>query len=150
MTNKNDDDKDRQLEKELLALERQYWNALKDRDVETVVRLSDDTTLVTGAQGVGALEKEKLGAMIEKATYEIREFQIDERVQMRKLAENVAILAYKVHEELVVDGAPVTIDAADASTWVRKNGRWVCALHTESLLGDPYGRDRGTRVDAPN
>src|SRR5205085_11890043 len=97
------DDKDKELEKELLALERQYWNALKDRDVETVVRLSDDTTVVTGAQGVGALEKEKLGGMIEKATYEIREFEIDERVQMRKLSENVAILAYKVHEELIVD-----------------------------------------------
>ena len=23
-----------------------------------------------------------------------------------------------------------------------KDGRWVCALHTESLKGDPYGRDR--------
>ena len=33
-------------------------------------------------------------------------------------------------------------DAADASTWVRRNGRWVCALHTESLKGDPFGRDR--------
>ena len=144
------DIKDKDLEKELLALEKQYWNALKDRDIETVVRLSDDTTVVTGAQGVGAMEKQRLAGMIEKATYEIRDFEIDERVQMRKLAEDVAILAYKVHEDLIVDGAPVSIDAADASTWVRKNGRWVCALHTESLLGDPFGRDRGTRVDAPN
>jgi hypothetical protein len=54
----------------------------------------------------------------------------------------VAVLVYNVHEELTVDGKPVTIDAADASTWVRRNGRWVCALHTESLKGDPFGRDR--------
>jgi hypothetical protein len=25
---------------------------------------------------------------------------------------------------------------------VRRNGQWVCALHTESMLGDPFGRDR--------
>src|SRR6266540_6516732 len=37
---------------------------------------------------------------------------------------------------------PVELDAADASTWVRRNGKWLCALHTESLKGDPFGRDR--------
>jgi len=41
-------------------------------------------------------------------------------------------------------GKPVTLDAADASTWVKKDGRRLCALHTESLIGDPYGRDRRT------
>lgn len=50
--------------------------------------------------------------------------------------------SYRVHEELTVDGKPVTLDAADASTWVRRNGRWVCALHTEAISGDPFGRDR--------
>jgi hypothetical protein len=25
---------------------------------------------------------------------------------------------------------------------VRRGGRWVCALHTEAIAGDPYGRDR--------
>lgn len=40
-----------------------------------------------------------------------------------------------------MEGKPVTIDAADASTWIRRNGSGLCALHTESLLGDPFGRD---------
>ena len=31
----------------------------------------------------------------------------------------------------------VALNAADASTWVKKNGNWVCALHTESLAADP-------------
>jgi len=48
----------------------------------------------------------------------------------------------KVHEELTVDGKPVSIDAADTSTWVRRDGRWLCAAHIEALAGDPYGRDR--------
>ena len=58
------------------------------------------------------------------------------------LTDDVAVIASAVREDLTVDGKPLTIKAADASTWVRRNGRWVCALHTESLLGDPFGRDR--------
>jgi len=37
---------------------------------------------------------------------------------------------------------PVSIDAADPSAWVRRYGRRLCALHTESITGDPFGRDR--------
>ena len=62
--------------------------------------------------------------------------------EVRSLGENVAVLAYKVREELTVDGKPVTVDALHSSTWIKRNGRWVCALHTESIAGDPFGRDR--------
>ena len=54
----------------------------------------------------------------------------------------MAVIAYKVIEDLLVDGAPLTLEASDASTWVRQDGRWLCALHTESVAGDPFGRDR--------
>jgi hypothetical protein len=47
-----------------------------------------------------------------------------------------------VHEDLTVDGEPVSIDAADTSEWVRRDGSRLCALHTESITGDPFGRDR--------
>ena len=51
-------------------------------------------------------------------------------------------LAYTVHEELTVDGEPVSHDATEASTWVRRDGQWLCAMHSESVKGDPFGRDR--------
>jgi len=41
-----------------------------------------------------------------------------------------------------VEGKPLTMKAADATTWVRQDGEWMAALHTESLLGDPFGRQR--------
>ena len=55
------------------------------------------------------------------------------------LDDDTAILAYQVHEDLTVDGEPVSLDASDASVWVRRDGSWVCALHTESLKGDLSG-----------
>ena len=62
--------------------------------------------------------------------------------QVRFLTPDVAVVAYTVHEELIVEGEPVVIDAADSSTWIRREDGWLCALHSESLLGDPFGRDR--------
>jgi len=47
-----------------------------------------------------------------------------------------------VRELLTVEGKPVTLEAADSSTWVLRDGNWVCTLHTEALAGDPFGRDK--------
>ena len=128
--------------KELLELEKRYWQALKDNDVQTALSLTDDQCIVTGAQGVGNIDKKSLENMLTQPSYTVDDFELDDDMQVHLLNNDVAIVAYKVHEELTVDGKPVSIDAADASTWVRRNGRWVCALHTESIAGDPFGRDR--------
>ena len=44
--------------------------------------------------------------------------------------------------ELTVDGKPLQLEAADASVWIKRDGHWRCAVHTESVKGDPFGRDR--------
>jgi len=80
--------------------------------------------------------------MMDAASYTLHDFKISEHPQVRLLSDDVAIVAYNVHEDLTVEGKPVTLDAADASVWVRRNRRWVCALHTESIQGDPFGHDR--------
>jgi uncharacterized protein (TIGR02246 family) len=128
-------------ERQFLDLETRYWTAVKDNDTATAVALTDEPCLVTGAQGVAALTRPMFENMMKSATYTLRAFEL-ENVQVRMLGEDTAIVAYKVHEDLTVDGKPVHLDAADASTWVRRDGHWLCALHTESLTGDPFGRDR--------
>jgi hypothetical protein len=125
--------------RELLKLEKQYWNAIKDRDSSTATSLSDDPSLVVGAQGVGEMDRATLGKTLEAATYELRDFTFGD-VHMRQVSDDVVAVAYKVNEDVVVDGEPVKIEAFDSSVWVRRDGKWVCTLHTESLAGDPFGR----------
>src|SRR5258707_1036811 len=45
------------VEKDLLGLEKQYWQALKERDVDAAVRLTDDPCIVTGAQGAALVHR---------------------------------------------------------------------------------------------
>jgi ketosteroid isomerase-like protein len=130
------------IEAELLDLEKRYWQALKDQDVDATMRLTDEPCIVTGAQGIGLIDHKTLAAMIQASSYTLNRFVLKDGAQVRLLRDDVAIVAYQVHEELTVDGKPVTLDAADSSTWVRRNGRWLCALHTEAIAGDPFGRDR--------
>jgi hypothetical protein len=130
------------LERELLDLEKRYWRAIQKKDLEEVLRLTDDPCIVAGATGVARVDRKTFELMMTNAPWEIQELAIKDDAEVRVLNDDVAILAYKVEEQLTVDCKPVTVLAADSSTWVRRGDNWLCALHTESLAGDPFGRDR--------
>src|SRR5262245_39383125 len=115
------------LTKELMDLENQYWQAIKDRDVDTAMRLTDDTCIVAGSQGVSSIDRKSFVNMMNDAPYTLESFELAD-AQVRMLDDDIAVVAYKVHEELTVDGKPLSLDAADASTWVRRDGQWLCAL----------------------
>jgi ketosteroid isomerase-like protein len=128
-------------DQEIIALETQFWNAIQAKDVPGATRLMGEACIVTGAQGVGQIDKPTFAKMMETGTWVLREYSFSD-IKVIRATDDVAIIGYKVHEKLTVEGKPLTLDAADASTWVRRNGSWTCALHTESVLGDPFGRDR--------
>jgi hypothetical protein len=130
------------IEAELLGLEQRYWQAIKDNDLDAAARLTDFPCVIAGSRGIGLIDRSTFTAMMQGASFTLNRFELQEGAQVRKLTDDVAIVAYRIHEELTVDGKPVTLDAADCSTWVRREGRWLCASHTESTAGDSFGRDR--------
>jgi len=130
---------------ELIELENRYWQALQDQDGATAARLSDEPSILAGAQGVSSLDRRTIASMFDSWESTLESFEL-KSPQVRFLTPDVAVVAYTVHEELIVEGEPVVIDAADSSTWIRRDGGWLCALHSESLLGDPFGRDRTRTV----
>lgn len=130
------------LEQELIAAEQRYWQALQDNDVETALRLTDFPCLVTGPQGIGLVDEKAFASMMKDAQYSVDRFRFGDEVKVRVVSDDVAIVAYTAHEELTVEGAQIALDLVDASTWIRRDGAWRCAVHTESLAGDPFGRDR--------
>src|ERR1043165_8965792 len=127
MTNKS-------TEQEIFKLEKQYWQGIKEKDIDACARLTDDPCLVAGAHGIARVPKEKFRQIMESSNYTLNNFEFKES-EVQTLTDDVAIHAYKVHEDLTVDGKPISMEASESSTWIRRNGRWVCALHTESLIG---------------
>lgn len=129
------------LEQELVDLERQYWRALQARDAGTLEHLTDFPCIVTGPQGAATIDRPTFAKMVKDSRYSIENFKLSD-FQLRFLTDDVAVVAYKVHEDLTVEGKPVRMDAADSSTWIRRNGHWACAAHSEVIIGDSFGRDR--------
>jgi hypothetical protein len=129
------------IDQELLNLEQRYWDAIQQKDESTAMNLSDESCVVVGAQGVGELDRERLGQMLKQASYELTHYEFDDKAfRVRKITDDVAIIAYQVREDLIVDGKPESLTAFDASVWVKRGDTWLCALHTETLKGDPFGR----------
>ena len=129
------------VEQELLELEQRYWQAIQDRDVRGALAMTDDPCIIAGASGVASVDHKTFTQIMEGATYELHDFAV-EAPEVRMITDDVVVLAYKIREDLTVDGAPITLNAADSSVWRRTDHGWICVLHTESVLGDAYGRDR--------
>ena len=130
-------------DQELVALERQYWDALKDHDLRTIGRLTAENATVAGASGVGSIDPRSIVKMIESATYTINDYRIDpQTVRINRLCDDTVAIAYAVHEDLQVDGKHVELDAFDTSVWQHTEHGWTNVLHTESIKGDSFGRDR--------
>ena len=130
-------------QQELLEVERRFWNAIQQKDAQGTARMTDDGCIFVGAQGLSAIDQKTMAKLTAEGKWELQQYSFDEQnAQVRFLSDDVAIVAYKVNERVAIDGQTLPIEANDSSVWVRRDGEWRCALHTESLAGDPYGRDR--------
>lgn len=119
---------ERPVERELLDLETQYWTAIQEKDAVVALQLSHDRCVVTGAQGASPIDALSFREMMDAAPWILDDFELKD-VQVRLVDDDIAIVAYKVKESLIVEGKPLTVEAADSSTWIRSHGRWLCAHH---------------------
>jgi uncharacterized protein (TIGR02246 family) len=122
------------IENEVLKLEQQYWDAMKKQDIATMQSLTADPCLVIGGQGASQIPRSQFAQMMQSEDYRLRSFKFDDKTaNVRQIGNDVAVVAYKVHEEFERGGRPQQQDAYDTSVWVKKGGRWECAVHTETL-----------------
>jgi ketosteroid isomerase-like protein len=126
---------------EILALEKKFWDAIQAKDPEAASALLGDECIVTGAQGIAKIDRDAFARMTREGKWTLHEYDLRD-VEMLDAGPDVAVIGYKVTEKVSVNGEDMTLEAADSSVWCRKDGNWVCVLHTESVLGDPFGRDR--------
>jgi ketosteroid isomerase-like protein len=122
------------VQSEILQLEKRYWDALKAQDIDAMQALTADPCLVVGPQGATLVDQKQFREMWEQDDWRVRSFTIDDRsASVRPIGKDVAVVAYSIKEHLEHQGKPQTLDAFDTSVWVRENGQWKCAAHTESV-----------------
>ncbi len=133
-------------EQEVLDLERGFWETMKTKDGKSAAAMTADGCIVAGASGVSAIDSAMMEQMMAGGKWTLEKYSFDEKSRVvRFVNDDLAIVGYRVDEQLQVEGKPVTLQAYDTSVWSRRDGKWMCVLHTESVAGDPYGRDRVTK-----
>jgi hypothetical protein len=123
---------------EIIALEKDYWDAMKRKDGKRTAQLSGKTALTTGARGVTVIPKAKMGEMTEEGNWTLQSYEFSD-VEVVTPADDVAIIAYKVKQKVTMDGKVQELRAADSSTWVRGANGWECHAHSETFLQDGKG-----------
>lgn len=121
--------------KEILTLEKKFWAALRDQDLLTAISLTDFPCIVAGPHGAMSVDQKKFEEMFNSGKEAIRSFEFDEaKAEVRLVGPETAVIAYKIHTTLANAGDKTAMDAVDTSTWIRKDNKWLCAMHTETEL----------------
>ena len=116
------------VERELHELEKRYWTAIMEKDAVAALHLSHDHCVVTGSRGACQVDPVAMREIMDAAPWMLDSFVL-EALQVSLVKDDVAIVSYRVKESLIVEGKPMGIEAADTSTWIRTDGRWLCARH---------------------
>jgi len=126
---------------EILSLERKFWDAIKAKDADAAAGMIAEECIVAGAQGAAKIDRAAFAKMTREGKWTLHEYELKDVVVVNPTPD-LAVIGYKVSEKISMDGREMVLEAADASAWRRKDGGWLCVLHTESVLGDPFGKDR--------
>jgi hypothetical protein len=120
---------------DVIALEKSYWDAMKKKDGNRTAELSGRHALVTGAQGVMSIPKDKMGKLTEEGKWTLESYAFDD-VHVSIPKTDVAIIAYTVRQKMTLDGKKQDRMAAESSTWLKGEGGWECHAHSETFLKD--------------
>jgi ketosteroid isomerase-like protein len=123
---------------QIVALEKDYWDAMQRKDGKRASELTGNVALTTGARGVARIPNAKMAEMTEEGKWTLHAYDFD-NVEVVTPTPDVAIIAYTVNQNVTMDGKKQVLHAADTSTWVRSDDGWQCHAHTETFLQEKHG-----------
>lgn len=111
---------------DIFGLERKYWDAMKNNDVEAAVSLTRFPCILTSPKGAMRVTEDQYRKMMQtNKSEEYKGIEIkDPYVEL--LNDDTALISYSViHKEKKM---------IDVSTWIREGDKWVCAFHSENPI----------------
>lgn len=117
------------MENEILNLEKKYWAAMAGQDYETVKSLTNFPCIVAGKKGVRLVDEPAFRNMFQQGASKKLTVKGITGEQIQK-GEDHAMIAYVIE----LDYEASVMKCVCTSTWLKQNGNWVCAMHTECDL----------------
>lgn len=119
------------ITQDLVSLEKKYWTAMAEHDLKTAVELTDFPCIVASAHGPRLVDRAQFEKLFNSHREAIKSFSFEGKPEVRLLSEETAIIAYQIRATVSFEGKELAMNAIDTSTWIKRNGKWACAMHTE-------------------
>ncbi len=120
------------MESQILELERKYWSGMENHDYEVVKNLTHFPCIVAGKSGVQNVDEPTFKKMFESGAGNKMKVKDISGVESKVIGDT-AIVAYLIELEMPEQHKD-SMKCVCTSTWLKENGEWSCALHTESDL----------------
>ena len=118
-------------QQDIMELERRFWQAMVDRDIDVATSLLDRHSVSVSGGGIHHFDPSEYKAMALAGDGRITSFSFsDERVIFP--SPDVAIASYRAEQSFTMKGKRHDMVVYDTTTWVRKDGKWLASGHTET------------------
>lgn len=117
----------------LKELEHKFWQSMVDNDTDAALALLEDPALMVSTHGSMMFDHAGYRRMAEHGSMVLTSYDISD-MDIVFPSESTAILSYDVQQVVQPRGKKEDFvqQMHDTSTWVRKNNRWKCVMHTET------------------
>lgn len=116
---------------EIERLERGFWQSLVDGEPKVASAMLTDTASMASSHGAFSFDPPTYEKMASDPKHRVLAFSFSD-FDVLLPREDVAIATYRARQKYEREGEVVEEDVVDSSTWVRLDGEWKCAAHTES------------------
>lgn len=121
---------------EIENLERSFWQSMVDREPSVATGMITEPALMVSGHGPMTFDRAGYTKMANNEQHRLVDYTLSD-MDVLFPTDNVAIATYRAHQKMEMDGKPLEFDSVDSSTWVKVDGGWKCAAHTESEAKAP-------------
>jgi hypothetical protein len=117
------------LKNELIALEKQSWDAWKARDGEFYQKFLSDDHVEVGSDGTS--KKSEIVSFVGSPVCTIKSYSVDQ-FSLTLIGPKTALLTYHAEQDSTCHGRAVPSPAWVSSLYVKRAGRWQNVLYQQS------------------
>ena len=116
---------------EIEQLERAFWESLVRRDATVATGLLASQALMVSSHGSMQFDPPQYARMLLDPKHGLLEYALSDMAVLFP-TEDIAIVTYRAKQAMQMDGKQLEQAVVDSSTWVKLDGKWKCAAHTEA------------------
>lgn len=118
----------------IVELENRFWQSMIDNDADTATGMLTEPALMVSEHGAMKFDHAGYRKMAENGPRVLTGFELSD-MQVVFPNDTTAIATYHVKQKVAArdaDGGGDVQEMNDTSTWIKANGSWKCAIHTET------------------